>query len=380
MKSAPFEFIIPVLLAFGLSKTGLLPRFQTHEKPAKEVVVDQEPEDEGGGGPGIAATAVIGLASSINAMTPESTLTLAKAGLGGPQAPADGGGGGKSEGGANGAMTAAIESGMKSVEGTDIEDALGFRADAAAGSGGQSSSTASPDGAQAPGAEGEGAGETLSASSGPAALAPQGGDDGQGAHSAQSPGGQRGGGGDEPPASAGLASAPGDLPPGSEPKADPEKLDFLQRSNLVLGKLLENKRSVDPFGMVMDPGSATEAPDLADQYEEVAEPTTVSNSALKNALMSLPITGVYPGKGLLVIGARSFPVGGQFGMKLQELTIRLRFEGIREGHIYFKDLETREVTSIPYDVRPAEFEPLRKGQSVATGGGIIPMTDLYIAN
>ncbi|MDH4410256.1 MAG: hypothetical protein QE273_11630 [Verrucomicrobiales bacterium] len=67
-------------------------------------------------------------------------------------------------------------------------------------------------------------------------------------------------------------------------------------------------------------------------------------------------------------------------MKLQDLTIRLRFEGIRGGEIFFKDMETSEVTSLPYNVLPAEFEPIVKGSKRAPGQGIIPMNDLYIAN
>ncbi len=167
------------------------------------------------------------------------------------------------------------------------------------------------------------------------------------------------------------------------PKDQPDKdLGFLQRSHLILAKLLENHREVDPFGLVMDPANAKATPLLAEQYQDTEEPQALSVSALQSALLTLPITGVYPQKGQLVIGARSFPVGGQFGMKLQELTIRLRFEGIRGGELFFKDLETQEVTSIPYNTRPAEFEPItRKGKGgQPLGSGIVPMGDLYIAN
>jgi hypothetical protein len=168
--------------------------------------------------------------------------------------------------------------------------------------------------------------------------------------------------------------------PGQEAGGESQKVDFLQRSNLILAKLLESDRVVDPFGLVMDPGNAKEAPLLADQYEEEKETTVINNSMLRNALLTLPITGVYPQQEKIVIGARSFGIGGQFGMKLQDLTIRLRFEGIRGGEIFFKDMETSEVTSLPYNVRPAEFEPIVKGSKRAPGQGIVPMNGLYIAN
>lgn len=167
--------------------------------------------------------------------------------------------------------------------------------------------------------------------------------------------------------------------PGDALKAAAQ-IGYLQRSNLILAKLLDNDRSMDPFGLVMDPANTKAAPVLADQYEDVDEPTVVNNSMLKDALLTLPITGVYPHKGILVIGARTFPVGGEFGMKLQDLTIRLRFEGVRSGELFFKDMETREVTSIPFNPRPAEFEPIVKGSKREPGSGILPMNDLFIVN
>lgn len=181
-----------------------------------------------------------------------------------------------------------------------------------------------------------------------------------------------------PTPAAGSTPADGSSPP--VPGSDPKKVDFLQRSNLILAKLLENERPMDPFGLVMDPANAKAAPVLADQYEEVEETPQINSSSLKSALMTLPITGIYPQRKILVLGARTFEVGGQFGMKLQDLTIRLRFEGIRDGEIFFKDMETREVTSIPFNPRPAEFEPIAKGEKREPGQGISSMSDLFIAN
>lgn len=169
-------------------------------------------------------------------------------------------------------------------------------------------------------------------------------------------------------------------PSGTPPAGDVGKLDFLQRSNLILAKILDSDRAVDPFGMIMDPANAKETPILADQYAEVEETPVLNNSSLKTALLGLPITGVYPQRDQIVLGARSFAVGDQFGMRLQDLTIRLRFEGVRGQEVYFKDMETREVTSIPFNARPAEFEPLRRGEKRPAGDGIIPMGDLFIVN
>ena len=174
------------------------------------------------------------------------------------------------------------------------------------------------------------------------------------------------------------------LPPGAPGEIATEgdqKLDFLKRANLVSAKLLEDKRVVDPFGMLMDPANVAEVPVVAEQYEEEEkEAPALTNSSLKTALLTLPITGIYPQRGLVVIGARSFHVGGQLGMKLQDLTIRLRFEGVRGSEVFFKDMETQEVASIPFNARPKEFEPLTKSSSHPLGPGIIPMNELFIVN
>ncbi|MBP6600573.1 MAG: hypothetical protein KA250_02135 [Verrucomicrobiales bacterium] len=168
--------------------------------------------------------------------------------------------------------------------------------------------------------------------------------------------------------------------PGSPLAPTDEKLGFLARSNFIFGKILENHRSVDPFGFTMDPGSTSLAPVLADQYKEIEETPVLNNSSLKSALMTLPITGIYPHQNRIVIGARSFSAGGQFGMKLQELTIRLRFEGIRGKNAYFKDMETQEISFINYNPLPTEFEPLKRESAQERGMGIIPMNELFIVN
>ncbi len=138
---------------------------------------------------------------------------------------------------------------------------------------------------------------------------------------------------------------------------------------------------MDPFGLQMDPANAKEAPMLAEQYTDSEETTAaLDNSSLKSALLTLPITGIYPQRNVIVIGARSFPTGGQFGMKFQDLTIRLRFEGVRGKEIFFKDMETQEVTSIEFDPLPKEFEPLTNSRQQPPGEGIVSMNELFIAN
>jgi hypothetical protein len=183
---------------------------------------------------------------------------------------------------------------------------------------------------------------------------------------------------EEAPAPA-AGGPPGLAPPGMQTE-EAKSLDFVQRSNFILSKIRNNIRQVDPFGMPMDPTNPTERPALADQYEEIDDVPVLTNSSLRNALKTLPISGIYPGKRVIVIGARAFSQGDQFGMKLEELTIRLRFEGLRGQKIYFKDLDTQEVASVDFNPTPKEFEPITSNTSAPQGNGIVPMDSLFIVN
>lgn len=180
--------------------------------------------------------------------------------------------------------------------------------------------------------------------------------------------------------------APGSGPTPAAPQAPPAAKETSaakivhQRSDFIVAKVKSTTRVRDPFGMVMDPTNAIES-NLADQYDDIEETPTLNNSSLKNALQTLPITGVYPKRQTIVLGARAFQKGGEFGMKLEELTIRLRFEGIKGSEVYFKDMDTQEVATVDFNPKPAEFEPITKSnKSQPRGNGIVPMNDLFIVN
>ena len=178
-----------------------------------------------------------------------------------------------------------------------------------------------------------------------------------------------------PPDEAGAASSG----PNSSADATPKQPDLMQRSNLILAKILENIRPTDPFGMPMDPANAPVINATASSGEGEAT-TTVDSTALKDALSSLPITGVYPLRQILVLGPRTFRTGGEFGIKIDDATIRLRFDGIRGGEIFFTDMDNEEAVSIPFNAKPAEFEPIGGQGKTATETGISSMRDLFIAD
>lgn len=172
-------------------------------------------------------------------------------------------------------------------------------------------------------------------------------------------------------------SLPGPVETGEEPV---KALEFLERAEFAVALVRDNNRALDPFGLPMDPANAIAAPILADQYSELDEVPVLNNSSLKSALETLPISGIYPDKHLIVLGARSFRPGEVFGMKLEELTIRLRFEGIKGTSVYFRDMDTQEVSSVDFNPRPKEFEPIARGAKPGPIDGIQPMGELFIVN
>jgi len=168
--------------------------------------------------------------------------------------------------------------------------------------------------------------------------------------------------------------------PGSGATEAPTNLDFLLRSNSILAKLRDNERQIDPFGLPMDPTNAVDTLATSEEFEDEKGSHLLNASAFKTALQGLPISGIYPRGQTVVIGARSFDRGDQFGLKLEELTIRLRVEGIKGTSIFFKDMDTQEVASVEFNPRPTEFEPIVKGSKQPAAKGIIPMNELFIVN
>ncbi|MDF1823942.1 MAG: hypothetical protein P1U68_04825 [Verrucomicrobiales bacterium] len=163
-------------------------------------------------------------------------------------------------------------------------------------------------------------------------------------------------------------------------EAVPEDLDIKVRAAFVFDKIRFNDRQVDPFGLAMDPANMVQPMAMSDQYQDPEETAVISNSTLTNALQTVPITGIYPKRQTIVIGARVFKAGDIFGMKLEELVVRLRFEGIKGTEVYFKDLDTQEMASVEYNALPATFEPITASSPLERGAGIVPMNDLYIVN
>ena len=160
-----------------------------------------------------------------------------------------------------------------------------------------------------------------------------------------------------------------------------QDIETVRRSNFILSKIRDNDRAIDPFGMLMDPANPLPVAEVADENDEFEEQSqTLTSSSFKKALESLPITGFYPQTQIVVIGARTLPPGSQFGMIFEGLTIRLRFEGVKGQSLYFKDMDTEEVTFIDFNPLPKGFERMTNKAEPRQSQGIVPMSDLFIVD
>ncbi len=171
-------------------------------------------------------------------------------------------------------------------------------------------------------------------------------------------------------------------PPGVNTPTEEKSNSFsrLERTSMILSKIRDSKRIVDPFGLPMDPGGLPTGSILADQYEEIEVEREVSETSLASALQQLTLTGAYPSAQKVVVGPRSFNKGEEFGMRFGELTLRIRFEGIEKKKVYFRDMDTKELAFLDFNPIPQEFEPMYKNSHLSTPEGINPMNKLFIVN
>lgn len=185
-----------------------------------------------------------------------------------------------------------------------------------------------------------------------------------------------------PNAESPVSAEEGESQPGLPDRSDAKSNSFasLERTSMVLTKIRDNKRAVDPFGLPMDPGGLPSGSVLADQYDEIVEEREVSATSLASALQQLSLTGAYPAVQKVVVGPRSFNKGEEFGMRFGELTLRIRFEGIEKKKVYFRDMDTQELAFLDFNPRPQEFEPMFKNSLLTMPDGINPMNKLFIVN
>lgn len=156
---------------------------------------------------------------------------------------------------------------------------------------------------------------------------------------------------------------------------------FLDYARKLVDKLDKRERSVDPFGMPMDPKDA-KAVELAMPVEDLAEDQP--KTSLQEALEKFRVTGVIPERGEVIVGARSLRVGDQIVIKHGEVSFNLKIQSVRADSVELVDLETGEhsgvslgiVQSLPQGM--TRNQPVRPTPTESESNGIVPMNRPFL--
>lgn len=123
------------------------------------------------------------------------------------------------------------------------------------------------------------------------------------------------------------------------------------RSGLLIEKIDGNPRNVDPFGLPMMPDKnvPVEEPVVAVEEEPVEGPDgpELKEFAIR-AAEKIPLTGVYPGRQMLVVKGRLLDAGKTIVVRVENVEITLQFLGLNEDGIHFRDVDTGEVVVRQY--------------------------------
>jgi hypothetical protein len=122
---------------------------------------------------------------------------------------------------------------------------------------------------------------------------------------------------------------------------------FLKVGQDVLGKLDSRDQAEDPFGLAMDPED--ELPEVEGSSEPMVEgeEETVIRTSLQEALTKLSITGAFPGRKQIMIGAQELGVGDEIVIDYKETVFSLNILKITSSELVLKDRDTQEEASIP---------------------------------
>ncbi len=174
---------------------------------------------------------------------------------------------------------------------------------------------------------------------------------------------------------------------GQEKKKDGKKPDAAQkeeepantvdlvmaRSRELMKKLHARQRNMDPFGLSMDPEDLAQ-PMHAPIMEEEPEPQVITT--MQEAVSKFHITGVIPGQGKIIVGARALGVGDKILIKHLDVTFRLRISNVTLDYVELEDMETGEKAQIKHGIvprKPPGLEAAPNANGVPSGIGISPM-------
>jgi len=136
-------------------------------------------------------------------------------------------------------------------------------------------------------------------------------------------------------------------------------------------------RDVDPFGVSMDPTKGMELPPAEPTSPDLmpveAGPTVAQ--ALSNALEKINVTGVFPSRGEIIIGARSLRERSILVVSQGQTQYKVQITDIAPDAVHFRDVATGEEVMSPLNIMPVDaFEGItRRPPEDQVSRGISPM-------
>lgn len=163
------------------------------------------------------------------------------------------------------------------------------------------------------------------------------------------------------------------------------KMSWLTDAKKVVDFLESKKeeRKVDPFGMPMDPENPPEVTEVAPVVEqESVDQGPTAAETLAAALEKINVTGVFPSREEIIVGARSLRRGSTIVVSQGATNYRLQITGVTQNAVSFKDLNSGESAEAPLNIIPSgSFEGIsrRPAPTDTEGGGtIVPRNaDVY---
>ena len=156
-----------------------------------------------------------------------------------------------------------------------------------------------------------------------------------------------------------------------------QNFGFLDYARKLVDRLDKRERKVDPFGMPMDPKQegGAEVPMAMDDPIEDGPKTS-----LQEAVSRFRVTGVYPNRKEVVVGAQSLRVGDQILIKHGEVDFNLEISKVEKDSVELVDLETGEIAGVSLGIVQAipqgmtrKRPPVQPKNSPSKSGTIVPM-------
>ncbi len=122
---------------------------------------------------------------------------------------------------------------------------------------------------------------------------------------------------------------------------------FLGKSQNVLKKLEDRERKEDPFGMAMDPEEALPEVVADVPVEEGLEEEAAPRTSLQEALQKFQVTGIFPSRGEIIVGAQNLGVGDDVVIDYKGVAFNLTIQAVSQNEIVMRDADTGEEASVP---------------------------------